>query len=53
MTAAPSPKKKSKKWIVRERDHSRAAQLAATVGVSPIVADLLIARGYEDAESAR
>ena len=38
---------------MRERDHSRAAQLAATVGVSPIVADLLVARGYEDAESAR
>src|SRR5438552_19096652 len=53
MTAAPSPKKKSKKWIVRERDHSRAAQLAATVGVSPIVADLLIARGYADADSAQ
>ena len=53
MTAAPSPKKKSKKWIVRERDHSRAASLAATLGVSPIVADLLIARGYEKAESAQ
>src|SRR5438270_11163724 len=53
MTAAPSPKKKSKKWIVRERDHSRAASLAATLGVSPIVADLLIARGYEEAESAQ
>src|SRR5438309_1099462 len=53
MTAAPSPKKKSRKWIVREPDHSRAAQLAATVGVSPIVADLLIARGHEDAESAQ
>jgi single-stranded-DNA-specific exonuclease len=53
MTAAPSPKKKSKKWIVRERDHARAAQLAATLGVSPIVAHLLIARGYEDTESAR
>jgi len=53
MTAAPSPKKKSKKWIVRERDTARAAQLAATLGVSPIVADLLIARGHEDAESAR
>src|SRR5438445_3366614 len=53
MTAAPSPKKKSRKWIVRERDHSRAAQMPATVGGSPIVADLLVARGYEDAESAR
>lgn len=53
MTAAPSPKKKSKKWIVRERDHARAGQLASPLGVSPIVAHLLIARGYEDAESAR
>src|SRR2546421_2952839 len=53
MTAAPSPKKKSKKWIVRERDHARAGQLASTLGVSPIVAHLLIARGYDHAESAR
>src|SRR5947208_10231972 len=53
MTAASSPKKKSKKWIVRERDHARAGQLASTLGVSPIVAHLLIARGHEDAESAR
>jgi len=53
MTAAPSPKKKSKKWIVRERDHARAGQFASTLGVSPIVAHLLIARGYEDTESAR
>src|SRR6266550_3047021 len=53
MTAAPSPKKKSKKWIVRERDTARAAQLASTLGVSPIVAHLLIARGYDHAESAR
>src|SRR6266550_4971363 len=53
MTAAPSPKKKSKKWIVRERDHARAAQLAATLGVSPIVAHLLIARGHQSQDSAR
>ena len=53
MTAASSPKKKSKKWIVRECDHARAGQFASTLGLSPIVAHLLIARGYEDAESAR
>src|SRR5205814_3317484 len=53
MTAAPSPKKKSKKWIVRERDMARAGQLASTLGVSPIVGHLLIARGYDQAESAR
>src|SRR5438132_1849547 len=53
MTAAPSPKKKSRKWIVREPDHSRAAQLAATLNISPIVAGLLVARGHPDLDSAR
>jgi len=53
MTAASSPKKKSKRWIVREPDGRRAAQLAAEVGVSPIVASLLLARGYEQKESAQ
>ena len=53
MTAASSPKKKSKRWIVREPDGRRAAQLAAEVGVSPIVASLLLARGYEQKQSAQ
>jgi single-stranded-DNA-specific exonuclease len=52
MTAAPSLQRKSKKWIVREVDHVRAAQLAANLGVSNTVADLLIARGYDDELSA-
>lgn len=53
MTAAPSPKRKSKKWVVRETDHPRAAELAAQLGVSSIVADLLVARGYRDSDSAK
>ena len=53
MTAAPSPKRKSKKWVVRETDHPRAAELAAELGVSLIVADLLVARGYRDSDSAK
>jgi len=53
MTAAPSLKKKSKKWIVRKTDHTRARELAAQLGVSPIVADLLVARGYGDADAAK
>lgn len=52
MTAAASLKKKSKKWIVRASD-LRAPQLAEQLGVSPIVADLLIARGYHDPIEAR
>jgi len=53
MTAAPSLKKKSKKWIVRKTDHPRARELATQLGVSPIVADLLVARGYQDPDSAK
>lgn len=52
MTAAPSLKKKSKKWLVRDTD-PRAAEFAAHLGVSPTVAGLLLARGYQDETSAR
>jgi single-stranded-DNA-specific exonuclease len=52
MTAAPSRKKKNKRWIVREPDAVRAAQLAAELGISRIVASLLIARGHQNKESA-
>jgi single-stranded-DNA-specific exonuclease len=52
MTAAPSLKKKNKRWIVREPDALRAAQLAAELGVSRIVASLLIARGHHNKQSA-
>src|SRR5437870_6233474 len=49
MTAKRLPKK----WIVRPPDESRAAELAASLGVSPIVAGLLVARGYHDPGSAQ
>src|SRR5882762_3780843 len=52
MSARPSPKKVSRKWIVREPDTVRAAALANALGVSPIVAGLLVARGYSDSASA-
>src|SRR2546429_1514433 len=42
-----------KKWIVRAPDHHRASELAAALRVSPIVAGLLVARGYPDVDSAR
>jgi len=53
MSAAPALKRQAKKWIVRESDRARARELAAALGVSPIVADLLIARGHDNQESAR
>jgi single-stranded-DNA-specific exonuclease len=52
MTAAPSPKKTSKRWIVRAPDGTRATELSSQLGVSRIVASLLIARGYDQKESA-
>ena len=44
---------KAKRWIVREHDAERAASLARVLGVSPILAALLIARGYADEGAAR
>ena len=41
-----------KRWVIKKHDHSLAAALAAELGVSPLVAALLIARGYDDAEKA-
>src|SRR4026207_2481172 len=44
---------KAKRWIVREHDAERAASLARVLGVSPILAALLINRGYVDERGAR
>jgi single-stranded-DNA-specific exonuclease len=44
---------KAKRWIVREHDAERAASLARVLGVSPILAALLITRGYGDEHAAR
>src|SRR5436190_7970822 len=42
-----------KRWIVREQEPQRAASLAHALGVSPVVASLLIARGYGDEAASR
>ncbi len=52
MSAAPAPQKQKKKWIVRESNPAQTAELAAALGVSPIVATLLIARGHGNRETA-
>jgi single-stranded-DNA-specific exonuclease len=49
MTSKRSPKK----WLVREPDQVSAAELAAALGVSSIVAGLLVARGHLSPDSAR
>jgi single-stranded-DNA-specific exonuclease len=43
----------NKRWIVREQETERAAEFARELGVSAIVASLLLARGYTDEQSAR
>jgi single-stranded-DNA-specific exonuclease len=42
-----------KLWIVRCQETERARELARVLGVSPILAGLLIARGYAEEEPAR
>src|SRR5436189_789699 len=41
-----------KRWIVREPQPQRAASLPQVLGVSPIIASLLLARGYSDQTSS-
>jgi len=43
----------AKRWIVRQTDQAQAATLAQALGVSSIVAALLIARGHQDVDSAQ
>jgi single-stranded-DNA-specific exonuclease len=49
---AAARKKNPKKWRVRQTDSVRSAELATALGVSPIVAGLLIARGHQTPELA-
>jgi single-stranded-DNA-specific exonuclease len=44
---------RSKRWIVRETDTRRALLLSRDLDVSPVIASLLIARGFDDVERAR
>lgn len=43
----------AKRWIVRESASTGATSLARVLGISPILAALLIARGYSDEPAAR
>src|SRR3989440_3980292 len=52
MSTAPARQKQTRKWIVRQTDPVRAKELSAALGVSPIVANLLMARGHERIDSA-
>jgi single-stranded-DNA-specific exonuclease len=49
MTARRSPKR----WLVREPDQALTAELASALGLSAIVAGLLVTRGHRDPDSAR
>src|SRR5499433_3373364 len=41
-----------RRWIIKPAD-ARTAQLASSLGVSPIIANLLLARGHSDVNSTR
>ncbi|HMU32962.1 MAG TPA: single-stranded-DNA-specific exonuclease RecJ [Pyrinomonadaceae bacterium] len=42
----------AKKWTIRKHDHERVQQFGRDLGVHPLVAALLIARGYDTREKA-
>ncbi|HKO35501.1 MAG TPA: single-stranded-DNA-specific exonuclease RecJ [Pyrinomonadaceae bacterium] len=52
MTPAPAIDKRPKKWILRSRDAAEVREFAKELGVSPIVAGLLLSRGYGNLEAA-
>lgn len=43
----------TKRWNVRRQDRDQVAALARVLGISPIIAALLISRGYTDESAAR
>jgi len=52
--SASSPvKQPSRRWIIRQLDQARASAFANELKISPLVAGLLLARGYDDLESAQ
>ena len=43
----------AKRWTIQKHDHAAVSSLAAELGVRPLIAALLIARGNDTPESAR
>src|SRR5262249_21576821 len=41
-----------KRWVIQKHDHTRAAEFGSALGLSPLCAALLIARGFDTEESA-
>jgi single-stranded-DNA-specific exonuclease len=41
-----------KRWIIQKHDHAAVERLASEIGVKPLVAAMLISRGFDSAESA-
>src|SRR5690349_5024380 len=52
MTPAAARQRLAKKWILRHPDSWAVASLATVLKVSPIVAGLLVSRGYADPPTA-
>ena len=52
MTPAPARQRLAKKWILRPVDGAAVSHLASALHVSPIVAGLLVSRGYADRPAA-
>jgi single-stranded-DNA-specific exonuclease len=48
-----SPGRQAKRWVIRQPDQIRVRELASALSVSPIVASLLLTRGYGDLSAAK
>ncbi|MCV4776984.1 hypothetical protein OFM21_29865, partial [Escherichia coli] len=42
-----------RRWKIKQHNHLAAGKLAAEIGVRPVIAALLIDRGFETVEAAR
>jgi single-stranded-DNA-specific exonuclease len=47
------PGRQAKRWVIRQPDQIRARELASILGVSTIVASLLLTRGYGELSAAK
>jgi single-stranded-DNA-specific exonuclease len=42
-----------KRWVIKKHDHARSAEFGKALGLSPLCAALLIARGFDTEAAAR
>ncbi|PYS88485.1 MAG: single-stranded-DNA-specific exonuclease RecJ [Acidobacteria bacterium] len=49
---SPTLNRMERRWLIQKHDHERAKRFASEINVSPLIAALLIARGFDSADKA-